>query len=266
MQKKAWLFFCIFFCALVQNSREDIFTKGDAPHGAKMTMDIEFKRTGKPIWQRTGIYAAVLLLVSAVGFGSYLATRNSVSSVEIPTTQAPIFVPPEEPLIVVETQTQQILMTEPTTKAESTTAGDNLPFTGSFCFPLGLEILKDYSDGEMVYSQTMKDWRVHNGIDFTGEKGSEVRAIQRGRITAVYEDELWGTVVEIDHGNEMLVKYCGLTKPSVLPVGTEIKKDQAIGKLGEIPVESADEPHLHLEITVNGKIVDPLAAMNHSDE
>lgn len=242
--------------------------KGERP-GRETIMDIEFKRTGKPIWQRTGLYAAVLLCVSAVGFGSYLATRSDVPSVEETTAahggDGEIFMLPEEPLDVVEPQTQQILLTEPPTKAEETTRADNLPFTGDFGLPVGMEILKDYSDGEMLYSQTMNDWRVHNGIDFTGEQGCEVRAIQRGKVKAVYDDELWGTVVEIDHGNEMIVKYCGLSKPSVLPVGAEVKAEQVIGKLGEIPVESADEPHLHMEITVNGKIVDPLAAMNRGE-
>ena len=227
-------------------------------------MDIEFQRIRRPFWSKPGVYAAVLLCLAAVGLGSYAAMRKSLTPVEVP-TQSDVFTPPEEPLQVIVPQTQPILLTEPTTKAEATTAADNLPFTGSFCLPMSTEILKDYSDGEMVFSQTMNDWRIHNGIDFTGQSGSEVRAVQRGTVKAVYDDELWGTVVEIDHGNEMIVKYCGLTKPSTLPVGTEVRKGQAIGELGEIPVEAAEEPHLHVEITVNGKTVDPLAAMNRAE-
>lgn len=227
-------------------------------------MDIEFQRVKRPFWTKPGLYAVVLLCISAVGLGAYAAMRKSITSVELP-TQSEVFALPEEPLEAVIPQTQPILITEPPTKAEPTTAADNLPFTGSFSLPLGTEILKDYSDGEMVFSQTMNDWRVHNGIDFTGNKDGDVRAIQRGVVKSVYEDEMWGTVTVIDHGNEMLVKYCGLSKPSVLPVGTQVEKGQTIGKLGEIPVESADEPHLHLEITVNGKLVDPLAAMNRAE-
>ena len=227
-------------------------------------MDIEFQRIKRPIWSKPGFYAAVLLCVGAVGVGSYAAMRKSLSAVETP-TYSDVFAMPEETLGVIVPQTQPILITEPTTGRETTTAADDLPFTGSFSLPLSTEILKDYSDGEMVFSQTMNDWRVHNGIDFTGPKGGEVRAVQHGTVKAVYDDELWGTVAEIDHGNEMIVKYCGLSKPSALPVGTEVTKGQTIGKLGEIPVESAEEPHLHLEITVNGTTVDPLAAMNRAE-
>ena len=34
-----------------------------------------------------------------------------------------------------------------------------------------------------------------------------------------------------------------------------------IGKVGEIPVEMKDEPHLHFEVRVNGTVTDPLVAM-----
>ncbi len=228
-------------------------------------MDIEFKRTGKPIWTKLGIYAAALLCVGAIGFGSYAAMRKEFRSSEL-TTQNGFVAQPEQTLKAAAPQTQQIVLTEPPTTQESTTKkADNLPFTGSFCLPLSTEILKDYSDGEMVQSKTMNDWRVHNGIDFTGKNGSEIRAVQRGKITAVYEDEMWGTVVEIDHENGMKVKYCGLIKSTALPKDRVVKKGETIGKLGEIPVESAEEPHLHLEITIDGKTVDPLAAMNRAE-
>ncbi|HBL41540.1 MAG TPA: hypothetical protein DDY98_08305 [Ruminococcaceae bacterium] len=263
----SWNFFdcdCIFSFPWFKIAKRKISGKGDAPQGADEKMDIEFKRTGKPIWTKLGIYAAALLCVGAIGLGSYAAMRKEFRATEI-TTQLSLGVPSNETLNVVVPQTQEVLLTEPTTEEKTTKKADNLPFTGSFALPLSTEILKDYSDGEMVHSQTMDDWRVHNGIDFTGKKDSEVRAVQRGKITAIYEDEMWGTVVEIDHENGMTVKYCGFTKSSVLPKGTVVKKGETIGKLGEIPVESAEEPHLHIEITVDGKIVDPLAAMNRAE-
>ena len=131
--------------------------------------------------------------------------------------------------------------------------------------PLGTDILKDYSHGEMVSSKTMGDWRVHNGIDFTGGKNSQVLAIQSGTVKAVYTDEMWGTVVEIDHGNTMTAKYCGLKSGTTPKKGETVKNGQEIGELASIPVEAADGLHLHLEITVNGSTVDPLAAMNRAE-
>lgn len=145
--------------------------------------------------------------------------------------------------------------TEPATE-------ENKPFTGTFALPMGTDIIKDFSNGEMVFSQTMGDWRVHNGVDFGGAAGNRVDAVADGEIIAVYEDSFLGTVIEIDHGNAMTVSYCGLKKGSTLAKGTFVKSGDKIGSLGSVPVESADGDHLHLEVKVDGKTVDPLEALN----
>ena len=75
---------------------------------------------------------------------------------------------------------------------------------------------------------------------------------------------MWGIVVEIDHGNTMTAKYCGFQSGTTVKKGDTVKKGGTLGQLGIIPIEQADTPHLHLEITVNGVIVDPLAAMNRA--
>ena len=130
-----------------------------------------------------------------------------------------------------------------------------------FAMPMGNDIIKDYSNGEMVFSKTMGDWRVHNGVDFSGASGNDVDAVADGKITGVYDDSFWGTVVEIDHGNGMTVRYCGLKKGSTLPDGARVQKGEKIGALGNIPVESGDGAHLHIEVVIDGKTVDPLEAL-----
>lgn len=152
---------------------------------------------------------------------------------------------------------ERIFIPETTVKIE-----ENKPFSGSFAMPMGTDIIKDYSNGEMVFSKTMGDWRVHNGVDFSGSAGNDVVAIADGKITRVYDDSFWGTIVEIDHGNGMIARYCGIKKGTTPAEGTEIEKQGRIGSLGHVPVEIGEEDHLHLEITVDGEIVDPLKAMN----
>lgn len=139
---------------------------------------------------------------------------------------------------------------------------ENKPFSGGFAMPMGTDIIKDYSGGEMVFSKTMGDWRVHNGVDFSGSAGNEVVAVADGKITKVTDDGFWGTVVEIDHGNGMVARYCGIKKESCLAEGSEVKMREKIGSLGHIPVEIGDEDHLHLEILIDGEYVDPLKALN----
>lgn len=228
-------------------------------------MDFEFKKTGKNTLGKLGLYTLLVLCITALGIGSYAVMKNSVS---VPQTDTTVDWDNQGGTVEADRPEKNITVkqTEPSTQAVTTQAPEeNLPFTGKFTLPMGTDILKDYSNGEMVSSKTMGDWRVHNGMDFTGSENSQVLAIQSGTVTAVYDDEMWGTVVEIDHGNTMTAKYCGLKKGTTPEKGDTVKNGEEIGYLDTIPVESADGLHLHIEITVNGSTVDPLAAMNRAD-
>lgn len=143
--------------------------------------------------------------------------------------------------------------TEPTT-IEIITVVNNEKFE----LPCSQEIIKDYSDSLAVKSNTMNDWRVHNGVDFKAEDGSEVKAIRAGSVLAIYNSSLWGTVVEIDHGAGVIARYCGLSRDCKITTDDVVEKGQVIGVISNIPVEAADGKHLHLEIMKNGKITDPL--------
>lgn len=156
---------------------------------------------------------------------------------------------------------------EATTEAESEANAvlaqkDGVERAASFVLPLGETVDKAFSNGEMVQSKTMGDWRAHNGVDFRGAVGDPVIAVNNGIVKAVYDDVLWGTVVEIDHGHGLLARYCGLGKGSTVEVGARVKINDRIGNLGAIPIESADEVHLHFETRQDGKAVDPFEAMD----
>lgn len=135
---------------------------------------------------------------------------------------------------------------------------DGITRAEHFSLPLLSEVDKPFSGGDMVQSKTMGDWRVHNGVDFRGTVGDQVRAVNNGVVKAVYDDVLWGTVVEIDHGNGLVARYCGLGKGSTAAVGDKVKINDRIGNLGSVPVESADEVHLHFEMRQDGTAVDPM--------
>lgn len=131
-----------------------------------------------------------------------------------------------------------------------------------FLLPMGKDIIKDFSNGDMVRNETMNDWRVHNGIDFGGSEGNDVVAAADGMILSCRNDEFWGGVTEIDHGNGMIIRYCGLDYESCIREGSQVCRGDKIGSLGSIPIEAADGGHLHLEVEINGKAVDPLEAMD----
>lgn len=127
-----------------------------------------------------------------------------------------------------------------------------------FIRPLLGEIIKDYSDTELQYSLTFKDMRLHKGVDIAGKYGDSITASGEGVVTDVYKDALLGTVVVIDHGNGIVAKYCGLGAEPSVKKGDKVDSSVQIGSLDDIPSESVEQVHLHLEFTKNGKSVDPL--------
>ncbi len=136
------------------------------------------------------------------------------------------------------------------------------PYKDYYTLPIGTDISKDYSPKTPIYNATMGNWRTHTGIDFSGTDGAQVKAISNGKVTRVYEDTLYGTVVEIDHGNEVIAKYCGLNAEALeIKTGDTVKNGELIGYLGTVPCEKAESSHLHFEIIYKGANVDPLELM-----
>ena len=158
--------------------------------------------------------------------------------------------------------TQPAQEEEKTTIKETETSPYAQPYKDYFTLPLGTDISMDYSPDTPVYNATMGDWRTHSGVDFKGAEGSQVLAVAYGKVVKIYDDPLYGTVVEIDHGNQVIAKYCGMNK-EVLEVkkGDIVKGGTLIGYLGNIPCEKTDMSHLHFEMLYKGKNVDPLELM-----
>lgn len=220
------------------------------------------------------IYSIVALCLVAVGSSVYLSVANKMTKQmhqeKTTVTEAeskPLFVLPEEtkpakkPTAPTPTQPTEVKEPESVTAEDVLANKNSVKREASFSLPMEGGTGKAYSKGEMVPSKTMGDWRTHNGVDFKGAVGDPVKAINNGIVKAIYDDVLWGTIVEIDHGQGMLAKYCGFGKGSTVSVGDKVKINDKVGNLGEIPIEKAEGAHLHLEIYENGKLVDPMKAM-----
>lgn len=161
-------------------------------------------------------------------------------------------------------ETEQATETEAEeTKEETTQSGKfATPYQDYYSLPLGTDILKDYSPDKPTYNATMGDWRTHSGVDFKAAEGEQVKAIAYGTVTRIYDDALWGTVVQIDHGNGVIAKYCGFNKETLeIKKGSTVKSGELLGYLGTIPCEKSELSHLHFEISYNGEIVEPLELM-----
>jgi murein DD-endopeptidase MepM/ murein hydrolase activator NlpD len=97
--------------------------------------------------------------------------------------------------------------------------------------------------------------RPHLGIDVAAPRGTQITATAPGRVSFVGRKFGFGLVVEIDHGNGVLTRYahCGST---LVTAGTHAERGMPIATVGTSGLSTG--PHLHYEVLVNGKQVDPL--------
>ncbi len=129
-----------------------------------------------------------------------------------------------------------------------------------FSLPVDGEISMDFSDSVPVFSPTMGDWRTHLGVDVVCELGTEVLAVADGTVSKVWEDPFMGMCVSVEHSGKAVSIYRNLAKEvgDGIVEGCTVKAGDVLGTVGETAMnEIAQEPHLHYELTVDGKIVDP---------
>ncbi len=146
-------------------------------------------------------------------------------------------------------------------KQEKQPAASSKPSTSVFVLPISGEVFNGYSDGKLIRNDTLKVWRTHDGIDIKAEKGAEVVAVQDGKVLAVKDDPLWGTVIEVEHSKSLVSVYCGLSKDVKVKQGDTVKTSQVLGMVDVIPAELSGPSHLHFGMRKDGKWVDPLKEM-----
>ena len=149
-----------------------------------------------------------------------------------------------------------------TTTTAITVSADEKPYSGSFTPPCSGKVIKEFSEGELVKNETMGDWRLHNGADFTAKEGDSVFAVQNCTVVNVDKDEMWGVTVTVQCPGELYVKYCGLADSLKIKKGDKLTKGAVIGAAGILPIESALDPHIHIETSVGGEVVNPLSVLN----
>lgn len=182
----------------------------------------------------------------------------------------------EEELIVEEEETEEIeeveleeaeeaelneeveeeVTVEPVPEEIETTANSNNVET--MIAPVDGKVGGKFTTDNLVYSSTLDEWTSHKGIDIFAKEGTEVKAALSGKITEVYEDDLWGIVILIDHGEGLMTKYANLSTSEMIEEGVRVNKGDVISKVGKsAPIEMMMESHIHFEVIKDGICVDP---------
>ncbi len=136
----------------------------------------------------------------------------------------------------------------------------------TFTAPLGtVSITKQAALNKLVYNDTLKQWRTHNGVDFEAAEGSDVCAIADGTVEKVENTILEGTVITVTHKEGYTSIYKGLGSAAV-QAGDNVKKGSVIGKVGTMLCEQNAGAHLHLELKKDNNFVVPTDYITAGEE
>ena len=202
------------------------------------------------------VTAIVLLLsVAVIAAVTSAANRSRKNPIETPGVSTPGASPIATPAPSSPESTPESTP-EATPPAES--AGSELP---TFRLPVSGTLGVDHDPELQVFSPTMQEYRVHLGIDINTTEGAPVYTAAKGKITKVWNDAMMGWCIEVSHDGGACTYYKNLSETLAegISEGASVKEGQLIGAVGDSAMlEVAQEPHLHFEMTVNGKTVDPL--------
>ena len=97
--------------------------------------------------------------------------------------------------------------------------------------------------------------RPHEGIDVSAPMGSPIEAPAAGVITLAGWETGYGNTIKINHGVGIVTKFAHASK-LLVKTGQRVSRGQRIALVGNSGL--ATGPHLHYEVHVNGRPVNPL--------
>ncbi len=97
----------------------------------------------------------------------------------------------------------------------------------------------------------------NSGVDYISNEPFDILSAYEGKVIKVEENDIVGKIVEIKHDNNIVTVYQGLSEVSVKE-NDNVVQSQIIGKSGKSKIVSSSDNHLHFEIYVNGKVINPL--------
>ncbi len=100
--------------------------------------------------------------------------------------------------------------------------------------------------------------KMHNGQDIAAPSGTPIKAAGAGKVIAATYLNGYGNTVIIDHGGKISTLY-GHCSRLFVRVGQSVTQGQKIAAVGSTGYSTG--PHLHFEVRVNGKPVNPMSRL-----
>lgn len=122
----------------------------------------------------------------------------------------------------------------------------------------GMRLTSDY--GMRVHPVT-GGLRSHKGLDLAAPVGTPIYATANGTVSRASWFSSYGLYISLEHGGDLQTRYAHLSKLNVAE-GQLVQKGDIIGFVGSTGRSTG--PHLHYEVRVDGKAVNPIPYMNGS--
>lgn len=127
---------------------------------------------------------------------------------------------------------------------------------------LGNQVIREYSEKEPSYSETLEVWEIHKGIDVEAHENQEVKSLSSGKVLDVYDDDKYGISVKIQAEDETVFMYSSLGKNTVVKKGDKVDEGQLIGYAGNTSdIESLSGVHVHLQAYKNNIAINPMSLL-----
>ncbi len=139
--------------------------------------------------------------------------------------------------------------------------------TETFTLPTSGYIMKEFAIDVPVFSFTMQDYRTHSGIDISAPTGASVCCVASGTVADIYSHPLLGKTIKVDHGGGLISVYSNLADELAdgIAKGVKVGEGQILGAVGNTAlIECAESDHLHFEIILNDKSIDPKTYLDFS--
>ena len=222
----------------------------------------------------TGLYIALFLGLTALAVtGYWMLLPSSTDKTPTNVTEPPVTTPitaepvtpdvpevkPEEPAEPVQSVVEvTVSEKEPEVTEPVTPVAPRLIVS-----PLSGETVAAFSMDELAYSETLADWRTHDGIDIAAEVGTQVIAACSGVVTAVRDDDMMGTLVTIAHDDGYETTYANLRSSPGVGEGQYVSAGEVIGAVGSSSIAEFSMPaHLHFSVSKDGVPCDPKEFLN----
>lgn len=127
---------------------------------------------------------------------------------------------------------------------------------------LGNQVIRNYSEKEPSYSETLEVWEIHKAIDIESNENQEVKSLTSGEVLDVYNDDKYGMSIKIQSDKDNLFIYSSLSKNVKVNKGDKIEEGQCIGYAGNTSnVECLSGVHVHLEAYKNNIAINPMSLL-----